>query len=163
MTEEKDKNAEKEIISWRAAEREHFEKSPGWYLIVGGAALILFIVALWQRNFFFGIFILLAGILVVTLGNRKPAVLEYRVTDKGCDVGRGIFYEFDKLDNFSLRNRPGSLDELILKKKSAFNPFMRIPIDSRTAEKVRIFLVQKLPEIEHPDSFLDLLIDFLGF
>ncbi|MGC9611130.1 MAG: hypothetical protein ABSE68_02840 [Minisyncoccia bacterium] len=156
-------NDKKNEISWRAPEFEHFKKSPGWYLIVGGAALVLFIIAIWQKNFFFGIFILLAGIMVVSSGNRKPAILDFKLTEKGCEAGRGVFYEYGKLENFSLRNRPGRLDELIIKKKTSFNPFLRIPIDSRTAEKARIFLVQKLDEVEHKDSFLELLIDFLGF
>jgi len=150
-------------ISWRASEFGHFEKGATWYLIVGGATLILFVIAIWQRNFFFGIFIMLAGIMVVASGNRKPAILDYKLTEKGCEVGRGVFYEYGDLENFSLRNRPGQLDELVIKKKTSFNPFLRIPIDSHTAEKARIFLVQKLEEVEHKDSFLEILIDFLGF
>lgn len=164
MTKENDKNTETEI-SWRAAEYDHFEKSPGWYAAVGGTALILFIIALWQKNFFFGIFVLLAGIMVIFLSNRKPSVLEYKFTEKGFEIGHGhgIFYEYDKLDNFSLRSRPGRLDELILKRKITVNPFVRVPIDDRTAEKVRLFLVQKLPEVEHHDSMMDVLTDLLGF
>lgn len=164
MTEEiKRMNNDENEISWRAAEYDHFEKSPGWYAAVGGTALVLFIIALWQKNFFFGIFILLAGIMVVFLSNRKPGILEYKFTDKGFGMGHNVFYEYDKLDNFSLRNRPGRLDELILKRKITVNPFLRIPIDGRTAEKVRLFLVQKLPEAEHRDSMMDVLTDLLGF
>lgn len=101
--------------------------------------------------------------MVVVSGNRKPTVLDFKLTEKGCEVGRGVFFEYEKLENFSLRNRPGRLDELVIKKKTSFNPLVRIPIDSQTAEKARIFLVQKLAEVEHKDSFLDILIDFLGF
>lgn len=154
---------EEKEIGWRAAEFEHFEKGNGWYFIVGGAAIILLLIALWQKNFFFGIFILIAGILVIVLANRKPGVLDFKLTEKGFEAGRGVFYEYGQLDSFSLRNRPGRLDEMVIKKKTAFNPFVKIPIDSQTAEKVRIFLVQKLPEVEYKDSFLDILTDFLGF
>ena len=82
---------EEKEISWRAAEYEHFEKGGGWYLMVGGAALILLLIALWQKNFFFGIFILIAGILVIVLANRKPGVLDFKLTEKG------------------VRDRPGNL------------------------------------------------------
>lgn len=150
-------------ISWRAAEYEHFEKGGGWYLMVGFATLLLLIIALWQKNFFFGIFILLAGIMVVILGNRRPDVLDFKLTKDGCEVGRGVFYAYGSLENFSLRSRVGRLDELILKKKTAFNPYVKISLDNQTAEKVRIFLIQKLPEVEHKGSLLDIFIDFLGF
>lgn len=164
MSEEKNKKKNEEAeISWRAAEYEHFEKSGVWYLIVGGVALILLVIALWQKNFFFGIFILLAGIMVITLGNRRPNVLDFKLTGEGCELGRGIFYKYDQMENFSLRSRPHRLDEIIFKKKAVFNPYVKIPVDSRTAEKARIFLVQKLPEVQYEGSLLDILIDFLGF
>jgi len=164
MTKEKEKKKnEGTEITWRAAEYEHVEKGGGWYLIVGGTALILLIIALWQKNFFFGIFILLAGIMVITLGNRRPTVLDFKLTDGGCELGRGVFYKYDQMENFSLRNRPNRLDEMIFRKKTTFNPFVRIPVDSRTAEKARIFLAQKLPEVQYEGSLLDILIDFLGF
>lgn len=164
MTEEKNKKKNDGTeITWRAAEYDHFEKSGGWYFIVGGVSLILLIIALWQGNFFFGIFILLAGIMVVTFGNRRPDVLEFGLTQEGCNLGRGNFFNYGQLENFSLRNRPGRLDEIIFKKRTSFNPYVRIPVDSQTAEKIRIFLVQKLPEEEYKDSILDILVDFLGF
>ncbi|MGC9602938.1 MAG: hypothetical protein ABSF47_00490 [Minisyncoccia bacterium] len=159
---EKKKNEETEI-TWRAAEYEHLEKGGSWYLIVGGTALVLLVIALWQKNFFFGIFILLAGIMVITFGNRRPDVLDFKLTREGCELGRGIFYKYDQMENFSLRSRPNRLDEIIFRKKTTFNPFVRIPVDSRTAERAKIFLVQKLPEIQYDGSLLDILIDFLGF
>lgn len=160
---EKVKKENDEIeISWRAAEYDHSEKGGGWYLSVGGVAFILLLVALWQRNFFFGIFILLAGIMAIGLGNRKPNVLDFKLTGEGCHLGKE-FYSYDNLENFSLRSRLNRLDEIVFKKKSTFNPYIRVLIDNHTAEKVRIFLVQKLPEVEDQSSLLDVLIDFLGF
>ncbi len=166
MTEEKEKIKKENggaEITWRAAEYDHFEKSSGWYLTVGGVALILLIIALLQGNFFFGIFIVLAGIMVVALGNRRPEILDFKLTEKGCYLGREQFFDYDQLENFCLRDRPGRLDEIIFKKKTVFNPYVRILLDGQTAEKARVFLVQKLPEVEHKGSFPEILIDFLGF
>ena len=158
-TEDKEENE----IGWRAAEYDHIEKGGGWYATVGAAVLILLAIALWQKNFFFGIFILLAGIIVITLGNRRPDVLDFKLTGEGCEAGRGVFHKYEDLKNFCLKSRPNRLDELVFRKKTAFNPFVRIPVDSRTAEKARIFLVQKLPEVAYEGSLMDALIDFLGF
>ena len=163
MTKEKNEKKNETEITWRAAEYDHFEKSGSWYLIVGGVSLVLLIISLWQGNFFFAIFILLAAIMVVTFGNRRPAVLEFGLNQEGCNMGRGNFFKYDQLESFSLRSRPGRLDEIIFKKKTSFNPYARIPVDSQTAEKIKIFLVQKLPEEEYKDSLLDILVDFLGF
>jgi len=152
----------KNEISWRAAEYDHVEKGLYWYLAVGGVSLLLLAFALWQKNFFFGIFIVIAGIMLIALGNRRPDVLDFKLTEKGFDDGRGSFYEYEQLDHFSVRNRLGRLDELMLKKKSAFNPFLRIPIDSKTAGEARIFLAQKLTEVEYEPTILDALVDLFG-
>ncbi len=162
-TKEKDKK-EGDIteISWRAAEYDHFEKGAGWYMSVGGIAIVLLIIALWQKNFFFGMFILIAGIMAISLANKKPNVLDFKLTGEGCHLGKE-FYSYDSLENFSLRSRLNRLDEIIFRKRSTFNPYIRVLVDNRTAEKARIFLVQKLPEVEDQSSLLDVLIDFLGF
>jgi len=165
MAEAKEKIKKENIVtevSWRAAEYGHFEKGGMWYLSVGGAALVLFIIAIWQKNFFFGIFIVLAAIMVIALGNKKPDVLDFKLTGEGCHIGKE-FYSYDRIENFSLRSRLNRLDEIIFRKKSTFNPFIRVLVDSQTAEKARVFLVQKLTEVEDQTSLLDVLIDFLGF
>ena len=150
-------------ISWRAAERDHRERGWLWYAILGGGALFLFTLAMLQRNFFFGVFVILAAGVVFAAGSGKPKVLDFKINEHGVTVDNRIVYAFEKLDAFCFKNRLGRLDELILKKKAAVNPFVRIPIDSKTAEKAAAFLKKHIPEFEHQDSFMDIVSDWLGF
>jgi len=101
--------------------------------------------------------------MVVVQGNRKPNIVNFKLTEEGCELGHGVRYRYEELRNFSIRSRPHRLDEIVLRKKTYFNPFIKVLLDSRTAEKARIFLVQKLPEVKYETSLLDVLIDFLGF
>ncbi len=150
-------------ISWRAAEREHRERGFLWYLIIFGGALVLFTIALFQKNFFFGVFVLFSACVVSVLGKAKPRVFNFLINEKGVTINERTTLSFDKLESFFFRNRPGQLDELILKKKVAVNPFVRIPIDEKTAEKAKKILEMHIPTLDYQDSLMDLVSDWLGF
>jgi hypothetical protein len=150
-------------ISWRAAEYDYYEKDLNWYLLVGALALLLIIVALWQKDFFFAVFILLSSTMVIILGRQRPEVLDFRLTEEGCHLGAKLFYPYDALENFSITERSGRLDEMVLKRKTAFNPYIRVLLDNQTATKVREFLKDKLPEVEREETFMDIFTHLLGF
>lgn len=150
-----------EELSWSAAEHEYVEKDVLWYLGLGGIALILLIIAVWQGNYFFAIFIALAAIVLANFGRRRPKVFEFRVTAEGVGIGEK-FVEFERLESFMVRERRDALHELIVKQKAYVNPYLRIPVDGETAKQARTLLAAKLPEEEYPESLLDLLADWLG-
>lgn len=169
MPKTKKKTGETEIprepaeLSWRAAEYDFYEKGLNWYLLIGAFSLLLVVVAIWQNDFFFAIFILIAAAMVLVLGGRRPGIIELRLTKEGCHLGEKFFYPYDSLENFSIEERPGRLNAMVLKKKSAFNPYVRALLDTQTAEKAREFLKEKLPEVTREDSFVDIFTHFLGF
>jgi len=149
-------------FSWRAAEYDFYQKGWRWYLIVGGGALVMLLIAFWQKNFFFAIFIILALIVVVAFGNRRPQVFEFSIYEDGIVIGKD-FFSFDGLESFSLRVRPHRLDEIIFKKKKTFNPYLRLPIDAKSAAQVKTILIKKLNETEYHESIIDLIAEWLGF
>ncbi|MEK7464772.1 MAG: hypothetical protein AAB617_03290 [Patescibacteria group bacterium] len=154
---------DKTEINWRAAEYEHVRKSEAWYLFIIVASVTLIIFSLFQRNFFFAIFVVLASLMIIAFGRRKPQVFDFKINTEGVAIGKKITYHYDQLQGFSIRNRPGRLDELIIRRKTPFNPFVRIPLDSKIASKARELLKDKLPETVHEDSLLELLGEWLGF
>jgi hypothetical protein len=149
-------------ISWRAAEYEFVEKNVVWYVGIGLVGFVLIVVALWQRNFFFAVFIAIAAIVLIAMGRKRPPVVEFRVNEEGVKVGKQ-FSPFEQFQNFSLRERPGRLHELVLTKKTLVAPFVKIPVDGRAAQEVEELLKTKLPEVEHQDSFIDIIAEWLGF
>lgn len=149
-------------VTWRAAEFEYVEKTILWYAGVGAAAFVLALIGLWQRNFFFVVFIAVAAAVIISLGRKRPQVVEFRVSGEGVAVGRQ-FLPYERLQNFSLRARPGRLDELVFTKKTIVAPFLKIAVDGKVGEQVRGILKEKLPEVEHQDSLVDLVAEWLGF
>lgn len=71
------------LMAWEAPEFEHREKDISWYWISIIVATLIIAFAVWQKNFLFGFFIVIAEILFVLWGNEKPRTVEFRITNKG--------------------------------------------------------------------------------
>ena len=154
---------EKEEITWRAAEYEYTEKTLTWFIVVGIVVLVIAITSLLSHNFFFAIFALLACGVIFLFARRRPDVLDFSVGERGVFAGEKLSLSFDEIEHFSIYSHQGHLDELILKKRSIVNPLVRIPLDSQTGEKVRVFLKGKMEEVEFQESLIDIISDRLGF
>ncbi|MCP6720183.1 MAG: hypothetical protein KJI72_02590 [Patescibacteria group bacterium] len=150
-------------ITWRAAEYQYTRKDVGWYWLIALVAVILILLAFWQKNFFFAVFIILAGGMLLFFGRRRPQVLDFRLDDEGIAIGDNIFYDYDRFEEFSIRSRPQRLDEIVLKKKTTINPYIKIPIDSKLALKARAILNDNLTEVEYQESLVDIFSEWFGF
>ena len=149
-------------IKWSAPEHEHIEREPKWFFGVGIFALALVIFAIWQKNFFFAFFIVLASILTMFFARRPPKHTNFKIDEKGMTIGNR-FYGFRDFEEFAYRDLPGHRDEIILKRKIFFNPIIKIPIDSRTAKGVLEILRGRVKEVDHEETLMELFSDWLGF
>lgn len=157
------KTSRQKEISWRAAEYEYFHKDVLWYFVVAIIGLALVVVALWQKNFLFAIFVIVATVLLVALGKKKPRVVEFKINDDGVGIGKSVFYNYENIEGFDVKSYPEHLDELVLKRKSPIHPFVRIPIDSKHLKKAKEILSEHLEEKKYEDSIIDNLSDTFGF
>lgn len=149
-------------ITWKAAEYEHSAKDTSWYWMIGGAVIFFLILSLWQKNFFFAVFVVIAGVMVGMFGRRRPNIIDFKANDEGIGYGTR-FLAYDQIEKFAVRNRPGHLDEIIIHKKTTINPVVHIPIDEKLRERVQSLMREKLPEIEHQESLVDAFAEWLGF
>ena len=154
---------ERKSFSWKAAEYEYIEKSVTWYAVVLSLVLIFAVFAFATGNFFFGVFVVIAGAMVVMFAKKKPQTFEFFVDESQVRVGKNLFFEYNELESFSVRKRRGYLDEIVIKKKATLNAFVRLPADSGSVEKIREILLEKLPEEEYEESFADIIADRFGF
>jgi len=152
-----------ETILWRAAEYDYSKKSLSWVLSVFGTAIAGSVLAFIFGNFFFGLFLIGAGALVVFLSKQRPQICEFKISEEGIEVVGKIKMPFDSLKEFSVIKRRNSLDELVIRKRVNINPYVRIPIDSKLGEKAREMLLEKIPEVEYEEPIIDALSAYLGF
>jgi len=145
------------MIQWQALEYRYHRKSLNWFVGVIGLALILLIIALWQQNFLFAIFTVIAAGLVVFWGKERPRRLQFTLDKKGLWINRCL-YEYKQFDGFAF-----SENRLQLRYRQHFRPYLTIPLPEKKNRALREQLLVILPEIEYNESLIEALGDWLGF
>jgi hypothetical protein len=153
----------KDSIIWRAAEYEYHPKTSGWYYIVIAITLIIAILALVQKNFFFFLFVTIAGLMIITLGRRKPKIIDFYVGKDEIRIEGDTVYNYKNIKWYSILENKESLNEIVLKTDSHINPIVKLRADSQTTEKVKPILSEKLEEEEYEPSMSDLISEILHF
>lgn len=152
-------------IFWEAPEYEHHPKSILWFWSSIFLALLLLAVAIWQKNFLFGVFIVIAEILILIWGAKNPEILQFKITDEGLHLGKYNFYSISDIANFSITESiwPGFL-VLKINIKKRLRPHLLILVPKEKIEIIRnLFSKKNIPEVEYEEHFLDSLQKLLKF
>ena len=152
-------------IAWEAPEFEHRPKGPMWYWVSMIVALVLLGAAVWQRNFFFAVFIVIAEVLLIVWGSYEPRKVKFEVSEHGLHID-GKRYPIRELRSFSA-DIEGMLDadhpELIIHFDHHFRPALRIKVPARWLPEVRKTLRHHIPEEHFEPGFVEVLEKYLGF
>jgi len=157
-------NQDKSIVQWQAPAFEYYPKDVSWYWLSFIIAILLVAFSIWQKNFLFAVFIFLAEISVLMMAGRKPDLIKFEINEKGLSFLEKN-YSFNDLEKFCLRpsNEDKNFEELILKKKTHINPYLKIFVDARVSSQVSDILSQKLNEEQYEESLLDSILKWLRF
>ena len=79
---------DKENIAWTAPEYDYEHREPAWYLVSILVAAVLLILALWQKNFLFAAFVLLAEMAIILGAKQLPPVWDFEISGGGVKIGR---------------------------------------------------------------------------
>lgn len=168
MNKEEKKSIESAFV-WQAPEFEYRPKDASWYwlsLIVG---IILIVLAVWQKNFLFMIFVVIAWLVITVMANRFPAVWEFKIDEKGINIAlpneksNGKFYPYAEIEGFDIHSGGENYKELALKTKSKFSPYLKINIHTADEEKIKDFLLKILPKEEYNQSLVDSFSKLIRF
>ena len=154
---------EKAIIEWEIKHKEDDEKGNKFYIILFGVMIILLGFSVWQRNFLFGVFVILATGLVLFLSNQRPENVKFQLTDKEIIIGENESeYEYTKFTHFDIFEFNENDHELLLAFKEKYKPILRIRMYRGDIERVKDFLKTKLPNKLIEPSLLDFLTKIVG-
>lgn len=155
-----EKNHEK--IIWHAPEFEYIHKDIVWYWLSVIGAGVLFLIALWQQNLLFAIFIVVSEILLMHWAREYPKTLRFAITKKGVELGNMQSFEYSQIAGFHIIHRADH-GELILKTKNRIHPYTKIIAISEDIPEITEFLKKHISEIEYEDSMTDHLERMIGF
>lgn len=152
----------KEII-WYAPEFRYHPKTASWYWLSLLAAAALLLIALWQKNLLFLLFVAVAEATLIHWAKRQPRMLKFKISQNGIFAGETRFYPYEELEGFHILDEAGGFGELILKTKYKLNAYVRLEIADKDAEEIREQLKKVLNEIEYEESFSDSIGKIIGF
>ena len=150
-----------EGLSWTTLEFEEKDRHPDWLwyagLIFGIAATISF----FYGNIFFGIFLVIAGVLVIMFAMRKPSTITVSFYEKEIVIdNEHILYA--RIKQFWI-DETGKPDKLLLLVKGSFVPMLTVPLGGVTAEVVRTEMMKHAPQVEMRESLGTKIAERLGF
>lgn len=155
--------AEKEKISWAAPEYDHQQRDALWYLASIIIAAILLIVALWQRNYLFAVFIILAEIAVIIQANRFPPIWDFEIGGDGVKIGDKKFITYGDIEGFDIHPDTEHYNHLVLRVHSRFRPDVKIRIPAAESGNIEARLLEILERREYEPHPADALARFLKF
>ena len=152
-------------ITWEAPEFEHRERNLSWYWtsIALAAAIIAF--AVFQKNFLFGLFIVVAEILIIVWGDRMPRMVSFSLSEKGIEIENEKIRLFSEMESFSIDESPkdGLWDVLVFHFHGKFKLPLIVHLPKEKLEEIRSSIKKTLKEIDYEPSFLDSLEKLIGF
>lgn len=151
-------------LSWQAPEFEYREKGVSWYWLSIIIAVVMLSVAVWQKNFLFGFFVVAAEILILAWANREPEMVNFQLNEKGLSIGGQKFYPYVDLESFSLEDDTDTeWPNVFLQFRRRLKPTLRIKLPKNRATEIQKALGSALPQVEHEHSLLDTLEEFIRF
>ncbi|MBI2623756.1 MAG: hypothetical protein HYW65_04310 [Candidatus Liptonbacteria bacterium] len=154
--------AEHRAVSWEAPEFEYRHKGVSWYWVTILIAVSFMAVAVWQRNFLFGVFVVVAEVLVLAWGNRTPATISFALSEKEFVINNAERFAWEEFMSFGAEEE-GAFAMFTLRFRHRIRPSLRILVPSNRLAAVKGIAAQKLPEVNEPRPFIETLEEFLRF
>ncbi len=156
--------AEKEI-KWTAPEFEYHHKGVSWHWLLVITAGLIILIALWQKNFLFAVFVAIAATLMVKWGHHEPRYVNFRLTGEGLefDTAKYPYEDFAGFATHPVHGQSEDLSYLIFQRKHRLGTYLKVLAPTIMLEEIRILANKYLPEIEYEESLMDHLSRFLKF
>jgi len=157
----KEVKTSEEVIEWKAPEFEYEPKSVSWYWMSLIVSIILISIALWQKNFLFVIFIIIAELILIYFSNQFPKIWDFKIDDNGISISKedimAKIIPFADMLGFDIHPAGENYKELVLHTKLKLSPYFKIFI-SDVDEKV---IEEKLSKVVSREEISPSVVDTL--
>lgn len=130
---------------WEAPSWDEYERGPKWMVWFIVCVIVLTIYAIFTSNYLFAFIVLLAAIILILAGNKKPHPILVQIGQNGI-VYNGTFYQYDELDDFAIIYQPPQVKLLYVQPKGITHSRMRISLEDEDPVALRNHLKQYLDE-----------------
>jgi len=150
-------------ITWEAPEFEYREKGVSWYWLSIIAAAIIIAFSVWERNFLFGFFIIIAEMLFIVWGNKAPRTISFLLNEESVEIDGHKIYPLKEFESWSADSAGGEWTEILFNFRSRLKTPLRILVPEAKLEEVRTNMKTVLKEVEYQQTLLDSIEKLLRF
>lgn len=149
-------------IDWQAPEYEFREKGVSWYWISIIVAAVIVAFSVWQRNFLFGVFIVIAEILFLVWGSHMPRIVSFSLTETALSVP-GKIHLLKEFEAMSIDDLGNGWTELILYTRARLRTPLKVLLPENRTDELRKALAPTLREVPYEPTLLDAIEKLLRF
>lgn len=148
---------------WEAPEYEYREKGSAWYWssIIVAALCVAF--AVWQRNFLFGFFVVVAEILFIVWGNRAPRMVSFALTETSFMIDNEKSRLLKEFESMSIEPLGTDWSEVIFTFHAKLKPPLRVLLPEDRIAEFRDRMKLLIKEVPYEPTFLDAIEKLFRF
>ncbi len=148
-------------LRWNAPEYNHKPKNADWIWGIGLVALAGAVISFILGNYFFGIFIILSGIMLIVFSTIHPKECSFEINKDGIFIDKDLFI-YKNIKGFKIRDA-NPYSKLIIETNKYFLPIYMIPVPHGLEEEVYTTLLQIIPETEIDETHSSRFMEKIGF
>ena len=149
-------------LEWTFVEYEEKERGNDWFWALGIIVVASTTTSIIYKNYFFGLFLIIGGVLLAMFAVKKPDLVFYELNDKGLKI-KNRLYPYENIKAFFVKENADNAT-LFIKSERLFMPIFSMPVKLELAENVRSFMLKgEVPEEEIKEHVSEKIMDYLGF
>lgn len=150
------------LVSWEAPEYTYVKNSADWFWLVIGIGVILTALGIITQNYLLTFLVVLSTLLIVRYSTAQPGTITTSISEVGFIINDRS-YPFETLTGFWFeRDRHGHVRLLLAGDDDEITAVVPAPDDSENQD-LRELLLQFIPEIPLSESWVQKIIDRIGF
>lgn len=156
--------AESTLLTWQIPSHEHREHGFNFFVWIIAFMVILLLFSIWQKNFLFGIFVILAAGTLLFLSLQHPDTHEFSLTSSHIIFGNyQEEYSYDELSHFHIQEYSDTDIEIFFAFRNKKHAPIHMRIYKGDKEKiVAILREKKLTQKEIEISLFESVSKILG-
>lgn len=149
-------------LEWSALEYEEKDRGQDWFWALGIIIVASSVASFIYANYFFGLLLIIGGILLGVFAIKKPDVVHYELNEKGLKI-RNRLFPYENIKSFWVQKEPLK-PMLFIRSERLFMPIISMPIEEYLAEEVKNYMLAgNVPEEEMKEHPSEKIMETLGF